>query len=70
MTNTDLIIALLNRGDLDDALDAIVDNADLLTVSDADAIMAAALTIDPTASFSAAEVRSAIRDNTEHDLIG
>ena len=74
MNNTDAtarIIALLNDRAYDDALDMIVDYADLLTVTDADDIMDVAIALDSTSIAGiAAEVRDAIRDNTEHDLIG
>lgn len=66
--NVDELIQPLLEDNIDEALDMIATYADELTQDDVDTLMNAAEALDPTYSGIAAEVRDAIRDNTEHDF--
>jgi hypothetical protein len=64
----DVANEILN-GDVDSALDLIVTFADEITNDDVTQIMDAAREIDPTFSGDGADIRDALRDNTDFDII-
>lgn len=65
MNTVEDIIPLIHTGLIEDAADVIIEVAAELTQEDANSIMSAARSIDPTESDAAAYIRDAIRDNTE-----
>jgi hypothetical protein len=63
------ILQLVSIGDIDNATEHILMCADELTLDDVTRIMDAAKLTDPSESADAAQIRDAIRDNTDFDLI-
>jgi hypothetical protein len=63
-----IVADITTGGDMDTILDAVMDIAGDMTILNVITIMDAAHTVDPTESGIAAEIRDAIRDNSDHTV--
>lgn len=65
MENMDRVLTLIANGDIDNAEEYIIAGAHTITAADAERIMLAVRATDPQEAGDAAQIRDALRDNTE-----
>jgi len=65
MENMERVLTLIKNGDIDNAEEYIIACAHTITADDAERIMTAVRADDPQCAGDAAQIRDALRDNTE-----